>query len=307
MKAEVEIITVAQAKEYLERAAPNRPLSEAVALKYADDIRNDRWTNNGEGVIIGLSGRLLDGQHRCRAIILAQKPIAALVVRGVPDKAFETMGFGRPRSLKDVLATEGHVAVKNAVALSRAAYAYIAGANYAYTLTKAAQHAFIKLHPYAFDVAKAVQVPAKLLPPGPLDAVIFLANEDHKLDGEVAGFLTGISAGEGLWKGDPRLTLRNWVASRRTTFSGSRTLPPEAVFGAVARCWNAYASGKELEAVKLPPHVSRATMPIVGYDADLYPDVAAVIEQRDETRRSNLIAVSKSTQFKPKSAPAALP
>ena len=107
MRADIEVVTLAMAKEYLERRLPNRTLSESTAARYASDMRDGRWINNGQGIVFDEMGNLIDGQHRCRAIILAQMPVTMLVVRGAPAKAMETMDTGKSRSLGDVLQMQG--------------------------------------------------------------------------------------------------------------------------------------------------------------------------------------------------------
>jgi hypothetical protein len=86
--------------------AHNRPISESTVERYTQEIRAGRWKFNGQAIIFGKSGNLLNGQHRLKAIIAANKSIETLVVWGVDDDAFDTIDDGNKRSLADVLAVK---------------------------------------------------------------------------------------------------------------------------------------------------------------------------------------------------------
>ena len=308
MKAEVEIISVAQAKEYLERSAPNRFLSETTALRYADDMRNGRWQPNGQGIVLAPDGSLLDGQHRCRAIILAQRPVAMLVVRGVDPAAFATMDTGKARTLGDVLSING---VKNSVkvaSIASAVYNYASGLSFSTHPTKATLYAFARKHPYLSDIASAVTSHRfNLIPPKVFGGVLALANESRNLDKEVADFIEGVGIGDRLWKGDARLTLRNWVSAKKMSATARHGLSSLEYLGPTIRAWNAFATGKELERISVPNvTITRDTLPIFGFDQTLYPDVPDLAEKNADVARSNL-AVARKVRNDPKVNAGALP
>ena len=290
MKAQTEIVTVAQAKEYLERRLPNRTLSEATAARYAADMKEGRWINNGQPIVFDEMGNLIDGQHRCRAIILAQMPIAMLVVRGAPSRAMETMDTGRPRKLSDVLHIQGS---KNSVVLAataRVCWNYAAGVSFSYTPSKATLLAIIRSHP---NIEKSVGMVeyakrAGMITRSPLAALLALATTGDKLKKEAQEFVDGVVYGEGLWKGDPRLTLRNWVAASRQDRSATKQGVSEPTFGALIRAWNAFAQGRELQAIKAPPNINRDTMEIFGFYQIDWPDVPDRVEQLAVTRAEAL-------------------
>lgn len=107
IESAVETITPAKAKEYLKKNTNNyRKLSRALVNNYAEDIKNDRWQLNGETIIFGKNGILKNGQHRLMAIVLANKPIEVLVVRGVEDNV-DIMDVGTRRKDADILNAEG--------------------------------------------------------------------------------------------------------------------------------------------------------------------------------------------------------
>jgi hypothetical protein len=100
----------------------NRPLSVSRLLTLKQDILQRRWRLNGETIIVGCTGQLLNGQHSLLALILAvldwerdrdrwgefwttPPVIDKVVVSGVEesDEVINTMDTCKPRSLYDVL------------------------------------------------------------------------------------------------------------------------------------------------------------------------------------------------------------
>ena len=99
------------AEELLKNNYPlNRALSMPVVLKYADDIRAGRWNEEvsdiDQPLATDIYGRLIQGQHRCNAVIVAQKPIYTFIVRGVPEGYYEYLDGGFARSASTYLRTK---------------------------------------------------------------------------------------------------------------------------------------------------------------------------------------------------------
>lgn len=286
MKASVEIITPEYAKQLLEQNPHNRPLSRSTVERYAADMKAGNWNNNGQGIVLTPEGNLLDGQHRMAAVVMSNMSIGMLVVRGVPHETFVTMDSGKPRSLGDVLAIEGYVHVNTLAGMARASYGYCAGVSVRYPATKTVLEAFVREHPYLGDVARLIGNTKLTIPRSPLGAVLFLGNTRRNMDEEVTEFIEGLSSGVGLFKGDARLTLRDWFAAQRIKERGR--LSTETVFAAVGRAWNAYASGKELSVLKGLDAPTVRSLPIFGFNAADFDDVPNLYVKRADTVRSNL-------------------
>lgn len=99
----VETITPAMAREYLGANVGNRQCGRGIVAKYARAIARGEWKLNGETIKFAKSGKLLDGQHRLRAIVAANVAIRSCVVRGLPDDTFKTLDQGKTRSGGDCL------------------------------------------------------------------------------------------------------------------------------------------------------------------------------------------------------------
>lgn len=109
-------------KVWLTNNDTNRPFYQSNADYLTQEILRGNWEFNGEPMIIGETGRLIDGQHTGIALLNAIAEWAAhpgkwkdywetepvidkLVVFGVKetDKVVNTVNTGRPRTLTDVL------------------------------------------------------------------------------------------------------------------------------------------------------------------------------------------------------------
>jgi len=86
----VETITIERAEEYLAANRGNRNIVQAHVAAMARDISNGRWMFNAQPICFSRSGRLLNGQHRLSAVLEAGQPIEVLVMRDLPEEAFET-------------------------------------------------------------------------------------------------------------------------------------------------------------------------------------------------------------------------
>lgn len=111
-------LTPALARVLLNRNEGNRKISETVVETYARDVANSAWLFNGEPFIISKDGHLNDGQHRCAAVVKADKPISVLMVFGLERETQTTLDQGKMRSIGDYLSMRGFA---NSIRLGAAA------------------------------------------------------------------------------------------------------------------------------------------------------------------------------------------
>lgn len=103
----LEIITPSIASQLLLNNKTNRHVAKSLISYYANQIEDDKWSVNGEPIIIGSTGALMNGQHRCLAVIKANKSIVSMIVRGVDESTFDTIDTGKNRTAADVLGIAG--------------------------------------------------------------------------------------------------------------------------------------------------------------------------------------------------------
>jgi hypothetical protein len=83
----LETLTPEWALDILENHNPcNRAVSEPVVQAYANDMINGRWVVTHQGMAFDADGNLVDGQHRCWAVVFSGKTIQCLVTRNLPVK-----------------------------------------------------------------------------------------------------------------------------------------------------------------------------------------------------------------------------
>jgi len=104
-------LTPEMAKQLLERNPSNRTISLDVCRKYARDILAGRWALNGETIVVSDDGFLNDGQHRCGAVVIAQRSIHTMIAFGVSRESRTTVDAGKARTVGDYLGMDG---VRNA-------------------------------------------------------------------------------------------------------------------------------------------------------------------------------------------------
>ena len=116
----VYLITPADAAQILAemKQNSNRALSEFHARRISVEMSNGHYRYNGQAIIFDEWAEPLDGQHRLRACVIANKPFETHVVFGVPRNRFDLLDMGKKRLAGDVLSKLGfkHYLIAAAVA-----------------------------------------------------------------------------------------------------------------------------------------------------------------------------------------------
>jgi len=104
----IEQITPAIAREWLDLNHRNRTLSQPTVVRIAELIKRGEWMEDSTDAIgLDTDGGVVNGQHRLQAIILADQPIRALVLRDVNPSVIKVIDQGRGRNLSQFLAMDG--------------------------------------------------------------------------------------------------------------------------------------------------------------------------------------------------------
>jgi hypothetical protein len=106
----------------------NRGLKKHQKAFLQRQIEAGKFVYNGETIIVGDNGQILNGQHRLAACVATGKAIEVLMVFGVPASAFVTVDQGARRGGADVLAIEGYRNCNNLAATLRQIDNYFKGA-----------------------------------------------------------------------------------------------------------------------------------------------------------------------------------
>jgi hypothetical protein len=109
-----------QAEEWLKKNHPdNRPVNRTRVRQYAADMKARRWRLSDQMISFDVNDRLINGQYRLHACVLAETPFPALVLWGLPAESFEVLDGGKKRSTEENLTIAGRDAPKGAGATAR--------------------------------------------------------------------------------------------------------------------------------------------------------------------------------------------
>lgn len=131
MRLRTETITPKRAAEWLARSSgrPQRSLARARVERIAHAISEGQWQMTHQPIALNKAGEVIDGQHRLAAVVLAGRPIKALVAFDTPNETFDVIDTGSARSTADALKIAGYPSsiVAATTARSLLAYEQIAG------------------------------------------------------------------------------------------------------------------------------------------------------------------------------------
>lgn len=249
LRYERVMVTPDIAAEFLRSNSTNRPLRRKKVDQYARAMTDGQWQETGQPIIFSKSGRMIDGQHRCAAVMKAGVTVAMTIVRGVADAAFTAIDDSAPRTLADILAIEGWAPweARSGATAARYALAYQHGSRKLnLSFANAVARDFVFNHP---DLMTSVELLAKLPrkpSPTPHSLGAFLHFEMAKLDRDAADrFIRQLWTGENLGPDDIVLQLRNRLLARLLGTKKGAEL--ETIAEAVIRVWNSYRRGKPIK------------------------------------------------------------
>ena len=231
-----------------------RQLNQRRAAAMAGDIKAGRWELNGSTIVVDGSGRMLDGQHRCQAVVRAGQPIRTMLVTGVKQSADETLDTGKARLFSDLLRNRGEQYSTQLAAAVRRIWSYQRGTMAGGGRVAATSRellAVLKRHGRIREWISVVgSAPNRVITPGILGFVSYMGQRRGGITDEATTeFVEGIMRGTDLKGGDPRLVLRSAILSQK----GRKSSDPlywgnYQVLASTIKTWNQYLLGN---AVKL--------------------------------------------------------
>jgi hypothetical protein len=105
----------------------NRPIRKRQLANFNEILKEKRYVNTGEPVIISDEGILNEGQHRLTAVRDSGIPAVMDVRFGISRAAFGVTGTGAARSSGDTLALMGIPMPINTAAVAKLAHSYVKG------------------------------------------------------------------------------------------------------------------------------------------------------------------------------------
>ena len=254
-------LTAADAERLLQLNTDNRKLRRAKVDEYVRAMQRGDFHFNGDAIRISRaeadrSPVLLDGQHRLEALrqMPADFAILSLVIDGLPSVSRETIDVGATRTAANLLEFGGAERTLNATniaALGRAAMT-MEDAKQSMPSKQEVVH-FVKAHEE--DLERAYLHGHRTIENAPLKGgttpyalAAYLIGQVEEDDEAIRYFFRKLSTGEGLFSGDPILTLRNRLISQPPTTEGGSRSRYRRNSSLFLRAWNAFATGQKLGA-----------------------------------------------------------
>lgn len=255
IRAKVERITPSTAKKWLEELnyEDNRNLNESKVAFLSRQITNGHWIINGATICFDIENRLIDGQHRLAACILAKKPIESIVAHGLTTQAYTTIDQGWKRSHAQIFTGKGEkYAVHLVGACRRIWFHQTSGQMIAARRPESSIDELELVMEYHGDEIRPLAEMIissychKLAAGGLLIYCAWLFQQAN--DEKCIGFFTSLGDGVELRKGSPILCLRDRLQrtkADRVHFNDAQ------FFSFIARAWNAFYTGKTLSVLRV--------------------------------------------------------
>lgn len=252
MEPRHEIVRISPdtARRMLTSNVGNRHVRKDNLTRITTAMSAGQFKFTGDSIKFGISGELLDGQHRLKAIIKSGRSIDTLVVWNVPDESWALIDRGVSRTNGDMLA---HRNIKHATIVAAIAGLVVARRNgliptgarrSTYTLPHIINQEVserLALYEYAAQLGRRAR--AVTLNPSAVGAVYIMALD--KGHGEsVEEFSEGLVTGADLSIGDARL------AAIRLIHNNGALQVHYKQLATLIKCFNAWRSGSRRHHVK---------------------------------------------------------
>ena len=254
-------VTPQMAADWLASAHPNRPVSRARVKTIARAIAAGLWQVNGQTLVLCPQFRLLDGRHRCLAIVDAQQTVQTVVVAGIDPACFVTMDQGGKRSGADVLSIAGHPQAQTLCSALRWHWRYehqcMTSASIA--LLDYALPAYLAQHPSIVRSLSWGHMLKALVPPGVATMLhLLMQARDPAL---AKAFFLGLAQGVELTAADPIYLVRERFLHERKELFHTAVCARAAT---IVQAWNCRRQGLPLTPLMLKWSGDSAQFPLVA-------------------------------------------
>lgn len=227
----------------------NRFVSQQTVQAYARAMKAGKWRRNGETIKFSRTGKLIDGQHRLLAVVLANVMVEFEFRTGLDDDAVLTCDTGRKRSSVDVMGMQGlskwaaGIASGATVLLMNNERKVIAERN---TFTNEEVFDFWNTHGVSLHASVNAIAPHNTRHPlFPLKLAVtlhYLMKHRAPIE-DVDEFFARLYRGHDLTETHPIFVLRQWLTPQLAVHVKRRPTPYELA-NACIRAWNMTRQGK---------------------------------------------------------------
>lgn len=274
MPITLQTITPRIAEQFIQSIVTNRRPSKDRIKFLSKMIKDGNWKITTETMKFNKKGEMIDGQHRCLAIIEADIPVQCWIATGLSDDVREVIDTGKPRNASDLLFMAGE---KSGTSLAGALRKFIQHKEGAFFVGNTGMKVSnidivmtLKEHPDIRIGLKwcGINNIKQLIQPSIsiwLYYEFLIRSSELKVDRFFAKFATGKESEIG----DPVLTLRNRLIQEKITGirigKRSRLTEMEIIVFCI-KAWNAYIKSKPIK--KLVWNREIESFPMIDGDND---------------------------------------
>ena len=240
------LLTPELAQNLVDNQRRNRNIKRFTLSRYENQLRRGRWFQTGETIKIDKEGRMVDGQHRCCAVINTGISIPAAVASGLDDDAVYFIDIGTKRTGGDVLTMSGHKNANNKAAALKWLFFYRNG-----LMERTTNPAVCPDHGDILGLAESVEMDYAMQIGNNAKSILvpsicaFAAYVFYDLDNYDADcFFNFLIDGVGLERGSPVLMLRNRLIADK---ANKAKLPQIEKAALVFKAWNAYRKKVQIQ------------------------------------------------------------
>lgn len=232
VEVSVQTITPEDAKVLLQTNVNNRNLSRRRVEMYANDIKRGMWKLTGDSIKLAKNPktgevRLIDGQHRLHAIVVAGIPVQTVVATGLEEDAFSVIDRGKTRTYNDVLnmskiknANTVASVIRPIIVLQAGMNPYGAGIELV-TPEDVVQFAMKNDEQVQWAVNRSFKMREHLSGSGTAWAMfMYLLADKHGMKC-AEEYTDSLLSGIGYGVGDARAALRNWILRNFVKYKGT--------------------------------------------------------------------------------------
>jgi hypothetical protein len=257
VKSQVRDITPQMAAELLSKNTKNRVLRPRNVKFLSQQMEDGAWHLTGSGIQIGVSGRILDGQHRLQAVIESGCTVPMFIVSGIDDAAMSVIDTGMNRRANDVLSISG---IKNSGAIAggvKKILAHKRSKTHGGKLHRYEQATNQQVLDFAIENSEFLNEifnkSQKYYRSFPAVTISGYMAHYHRFYGEdkdrVDQFFMSLASGVGDGIKDPAIVLRNKLMRDKMT---AGVLTPKEKDAIITSAWKYYRKGKKINHLTAP-------------------------------------------------------
>jgi hypothetical protein len=250
------LVTPADAKVILQYNWGNKPLRKHHIKRLVENIKAGFWVYNGDPVRFATTGRLLDGQHRCYAIIESGIALEMLLLTGLQESVFssiDTDGLARTRG--DIVSQLGGKYCSTAACAVPLIYSHLTNRGWSKNSIpiRLFQDLYIQYREQGLETSAQHAVRwtrSGLLPPSIYTSLHYLFSLNGFGDA-ATNYFDLLTTGADLKSDSILFLLRETIIKNMA--NSTKKLSPQVLSAIIIKVWNNYNLGRPMKLMRWSP------------------------------------------------------